>query len=189
MLPQRFYSHLSPGLRECLSGQYDEDYHDRYWKMGLVENCKVAGIVTNDVVRLLPSNVEEIRAFYAVHYPGNWFDPRMLESLQTFGIYASQEDYQGSKQPPELIAIAGVHVFSKLYQVAALGNIAVHAAHRGKGLARRVTAALVNSLLGEEIQHIGLNVSASNTAAIACYRRLGFEKIGEYDEVMWTTRE
>lgn len=70
-----------------------------------------------------------------------------------------------------------------------LGNIAVHPDHRGKGLARKVTAALVKSLLDEGIEQIGLNVSDSNPAAIACYTRLGFERVGTYEEIMWDKKK
>ena len=40
--------------------------------------------------------------------------------------------------------------------------------------------------LGHAVDHIGLNVKADNTAAIACYERLGFRPVAEYEEVMLT---
>jgi ribosomal protein S18 acetylase RimI-like enzyme len=79
-------------------------------------------------------------------------------------------------------------VFSKEYKVAALGTIAVHTDFRGIGLAYQVTAALIRSLLLEGIEHIGLNVCSTNGPAIACYHKLAFEKVGEFDEVMWTKK-
>jgi predicted GNAT family acetyltransferase len=56
------------------------------------------------------------------------------------------------------------------------------AAHRNKGYGRLVTARLCQSLL-EKVEHIGLNVKADNDAAIACYRKLGFEIIAPYGEL------
>ena len=206
ILPNKFYSHLSVGFRTALEFNYQADDHGRYWKMGLTDNSKVEQVDTKNAVQLMPTDFSLIQQFYDEHYPGNWFDQRMLDSLQTFGIFASSEDdvrcysYSGDSDKNSvntagvvgrtdsrgaLIAIAGIHVFSRNYRVASLGNIAVHSLYRGKGLARCVTAALVKSLLNEGVQLIGLNVSGDNAAAISCYRKLGFEKVGEYDEIMW----
>jgi ribosomal protein S18 acetylase RimI-like enzyme len=184
-IPPRFYSHLSTGLRDSISPYYDGEYHGRYWKMGLTDFRKHLVVAADDTVRLHPDDHEQILTFYATHYPGNWFDYRMLETLQTFGVYG--RSFEGGARG-ELIAVAGVHVFSKEYKVAALGNIAVHTDFRGRGLAYQVTAALIQSLLLEGIEHVGLNVCSTNGPAIACYHKLGFEKVGEYDEVMWTKK-
>ena len=79
--------------------------------------------------------------------------------------------------------VAGVHVHSPAMRVAALGNIATHTRARGRGLASAVTAALCHRL-APEVDLIGLNVAARNAAAIACYRRVGFEPIAEYEELL-----
>lgn len=190
-LPAVFYSHLGVTLPDALYVKYKSDYHGRYLKMGLMDKTVASTVDVKNVERLLPSNLEQIQLFYVQSYPGNWFDERMLESLQTFGIWGADRcgeqgggTTSGTAQK-ELIAVAGIHVFSKAYKVASLGNIAVHPAHRGKGLARIVTAALLKSLLGEGIEHVGLNVREDNAAAVACYTHLGFEKVGEYEEIMW----
>jgi hypothetical protein len=39
------------------------------------------------------------------------------------------------------------------------------------------------------VEYIGLNVEASNIAAIKCYQKLGFEMVSEFCEVMWDRRE
>ena len=44
-----------------------------------------------------------------------------------------------------------------------------------------VTARLCRSLR-ETVDHIGLNVQADNDAALACYRKLGFEIVAPYGE-------
>jgi predicted GNAT family acetyltransferase len=67
--------------------------------------------------------------------------------------------------------------------VAALGSIATRPDQRGRGLARAATSALCR-LVQPEVDHIGLNVVADNAAAIACYRRVGFEQVGEYEEYL-----
>lgn len=184
LLQNRFYSHLSMGLSDELAQIYDVECRGLYRKMGLTNPAAALAVDTIGVDRLSMKDLLEIQSFYRVHYPGNWFDERMLETTQTFGVWATTDEQNNR----ELIAIAGIHVFSTTYRVAALGNIAVHLEHRGRGLAGKVTAALVQSLLNEGIEHIGLNVLASNAAAVACYTKLGFEPLADFEEIMWTLK-
>ena len=37
--------------------------------------------------------------------------------------------------------------------------------------------------------HIGLNVKAANAAAVRCYRQVGFQVAGEYEEGLMTAAE
>jgi predicted GNAT family acetyltransferase len=93
----------------------------------------------------------------------------MLEPGQYLGAFAGDE----------IVAVAGVHVYSERYRVAALGNVSTHPRHRGRGLG---TAALCRRLLGR-VDRIGLNVKADNAAARRCHEKLGFEVRAPYEEV------
>ena len=53
--------------------------------------------------------------------------------------------------------------------------------YRGKGLGARLTSAVVNTLIKEGIQTIGLNVSPENPAT-KLYHRLGFREASSYIE-------
>jgi ribosomal protein S18 acetylase RimI-like enzyme len=75
-----------------------------------------------------------------------------------------------------------VHVYSARYRVAALGNITTHPGLRGRGLATAASARLCRELVQAGVDCIGLNVKADNTAALSCYRKLGFERVAEYGE-------
>lgn len=172
LLPPHFYAHLSPEARDALTPRYTLEPHGLHLKMALKNPDRLAGIDTSAVERLAPAAAGELQAFYARSYPGNWFDPRMLETGQYFGI----RDDDGA-----LVSVAGVHVYSAEQRVAALGNITTLPSARGRGLATMATAALCRSLL-HTVDLIGLNVHADNVAAIACYRRLGFEAAAEYEE-------
>lgn len=172
LLPPRFYAHLSPHARDALTPHYTLEPHGPHLKMALKNPDRLAGVDTSAVERLAPAAVDELRAFYAHSYPGNWFDPRMLETGQYFGI----RDNNGA-----LLSVAGVHVYSAEQRVAALGNITTLPSARGRSLATTATAALCRSLL-QTVDLIGLNVRADNAAAIACYRRLGFDIVAEYEE-------
>ena len=97
----------------------------------------------------------------------------MLETKQYFGI----------KVKSQLVSAAGIHVYSKQYKVAAIGNIVTHPDFRGKGFGKSVTAKLSQSLM-KDIDDIGLNVKADNKTAIAIYKKLGFNIVETYYENM-----
>jgi predicted GNAT family acetyltransferase len=81
------------------------------------------------------------------------------------------------------VSVAGIHIHSKRYKLAALGNIATHPDYRGQGLAKASCAKLCQELI-RTVDHIGLNVKADNASAIGCYEKLGFKHIARYEECM-----
>lgn len=171
LLPQAFHAHLSPGLDLSLRDTFALDCHGSFLKMALVRRDAIAGVRQAGVRQLGQGDLKELLTFYAESYPNNWFDPRMLETGHYYGL----------RRDSRLVSVAGVHVFSPRYRVAALGNITTHPACRGRGYAVQVTAHLCRSL-EQHVDHIGLNVMADNQAAISCYGRLGFQTIGQYEE-------
>ena len=173
LLPQRFYAHLSSGVESVFRGTHHLEPHGDHLKMGLLHTSAVDTFDCPETCGLGRDDVEEIVAFYRRCYPGNWFDPRMLETGQYFGI----------RKEGCLVSVAGIHVYSPEYKVAALGNIATEPSHRNKGYGRQVTAKTCQSLL-KDVCHVGLNVKADNDAAISCYKRLGFETVASYGEYM-----
>ncbi len=169
-LPPLCYAHLSPGLLPRLGDRWSPQHHGLHLKMAHRDRDRLA-LHTDDVQRLGPADLADLQALYQRSYPDNWFDARMLQTGQYFGI----------RQDEQLVCVAGIHVYSPRYRVAALGNVTTDPQWRGRGLARRTTARLCHSLY-QTVSTIGLNVKAENTAAIACYRSLGFVEIGQYDE-------
>lgn len=181
LLPDRFYAHLSPGLEEAFAGTYRLDPHGLHHKMALRDASPIAAVeghthsspADDKLVRLSRSDLDDLEHLYQESYLGNWFDPRMLETEQYFGVRVDDR----------LVSAAGVHVYSEHYRVAAIGNVVTHPAHRNQGYAGRVTARLCRSLL-EKVEHVGLHVKADNKAALTCYRKLGFEIIASFGEFM-----
>jgi len=176
-LPERFYAHLSPGVGAPLRKTHRLVPHGAHRKMRLAHPERLDTLETSSVVRLKPRDKDALLAFYAECYPGNWFAPRMLETRRYFGL----------KEKGRLMSVAGVHVCSPRYGVAALGNIATRPEARGRGLGTRVTARLCRSLL-EDIPEIGLNVKSDNAAAVAVYEKLGFEHAATYLEYVLEKR-
>ncbi len=171
LLPIRFYAHLSPGLEEALQKKYSLESRGLHHKMALLDNTHIPQVIASHVVRLNTNDLDTIQVLYNESYPRNWFNARMLETGQYFGI----------KEGNRLISIAGIHVYSPLYKVAALGNITTLPNHRNNGLGKQTTIRLCQALLQEDIR-IGLNVKADNTAAIKCYEQIGFKTVSSYNE-------
>jgi len=164
LLPQRCYAHLSPGVESAFRSTHHLDPHGEHLKMALLHRSAIDACDCPDISLLGRDDVNEIVEFYQQCYPRSWFDPRMLETNKYFGV----------RKDGHLISVAGIHVYSPEYKVAALGNIATAPSYRNRGFARQVTAKTCQSLL-KDVCHIGLNVKADNDAAISCYKRLGFE--------------
>jgi ribosomal protein S18 acetylase RimI-like enzyme len=171
LLPCRFHAHLSPGVEATLEEKYKMKSHGKHYKMALSDKSSLYDIDCSQVIHLQSNDLDEILQLYKEGYPGNWFDTRMLETKQYFGI----------RRENRLVSIAGIHVYSEKYKVAALGNIVTHPDYRSDGLGKSVTAKLCQSL-SKQVDHIGLNVKSDNEIAISMYKRLGFEIIGSYWE-------
>jgi RimJ/RimL family protein N-acetyltransferase len=171
-LPRRFYAHLTEGVADALADDYHLQPHGTFLKMGLTDRSRVTALSGSEAVALTAADMDELLALYTASYPGNWFVPRMLQTGCYFGI----------RRAGVLVCVAGVHVYSPHYKVAALGNVTTRPDARGQGFGTAATAKLCQWLLQAGIEHVGLNVKADNDAAIACYKKLGFERIANYGE-------
>jgi ribosomal protein S18 acetylase RimI-like enzyme len=75
----------------------------------------------------------------------------------------------------ELAAVAGTHLVAPTWGVAAVGNVYVHPAWRGRGYGALVSSAVTAELLQRGLLVV-LNVDQNNPAAINLYRQLGFRE-------------
>jgi ribosomal protein S18 acetylase RimI-like enzyme len=173
LLPSRFHAHLSPGLAEVFDEKYEFAHSHKHYKMALTDRSRLADVDCSQVVRLNMDDLDDMLGLYEEAYPGNWFDPRMLQTGQYFGV----------RKKIRLVSAGGVHVYSQKYKVASLGNVVTHPAQRNNGHAKAATAKLCQSL-AQNVHHIGLNVNADNTAAISLYEKLGFDTVSIYYECM-----
>jgi len=104
---------------------------------------------------------------------GNAFAPYQLRD----GVY------YGVEVGGQLVSVAGTHLVSPTFGVAAVGNIFTHPDHRRRGYATACTSHVVEELLTQGLD-IVLNVNQQNTEAIGVYERLGFRKYCPYIEVI-----
>lgn len=172
-LPAQFFAHVGLGVFE--------GFH------GIEFQSEGVGIkmLRNKVVEHTPHYVSEretsfkhLKDFYDNHAYGQdnesrFFEPYMLQ----------MSPYRVIKENGKIVSAAGVHVASRRYSVASLGNVATTPDLRGKGMASAAVFALVGDLQ-PQFSDIGLNVLKANTAAVRCYERLGFEASLEYEEGM-----
>jgi predicted GNAT family acetyltransferase len=172
-LPGRFEAHLSPTVAEAVKKRCKIESYDKHYKMGLKDTSLLHDIDCSKVVRLTENDMDDMIGLYEEGYRGNWFDARVLQTNEYFGFRLKNR----------LVSIAGVHVYSEKYKVAALGNIVTHPHYRGRGFGKAVTARLCQSL-SEHVDNIGLNVKADNAAAIALYEKLGFHIASTFYELV-----
>lgn len=176
-LPDKFYAHISPGLKDALLNDHEYESGGRYLKMYLTKDKMedhIKDSSDDNIRRMNASDLDDILKFYEKNYPGNWFDKRMLGTGKYFGYFDNDK----------IAGISGIHVYSKEYKVAALGNITTGIEYRGKSVCTKLTSALCSDLF-ETVDLIGLNVSESNVAAIRCYEKTGFKEYAGFEECMF----
>ncbi len=167
------YAHFTPSLRPAIERAATIDGRGHHAKLVWTDRSRIDDVATEHVEALGPSDADEVLALLDADHPEHFFHPRVLQDGLAFGI----------RDAGRLVACAGVHVLSRSYRVAALGNVVTSAAHRGRGLALATCAALLRAL-APIADVVGLNVDRENRAALRCYERLGFTFVAEYDEAV-----
>ena len=118
-----------------------------------------------DLRRLTDRDSNAIDQLYRGHCDApDSFHPGQLELGPFFGVWDSGV----------LVATAGIHVLSKTYGVAAVGNVFTHPVFRKRGLARACSQSVLLELENLGIATIVLNVAQDNRASIQLYQSLGF---------------
>ena len=181
-LPDRFFYNLAPELEDTLLPSWELSPHGLYWKMSLGDASLVERVDTTRCVPLTTGDLPEIRSFLEGAYLPSETGGAFFESVMVEPGF-----YRGLRRDGSLVAMAGLHVFSERYGVSALGNVVTHPQARGQGIARLLTAAVCQAL-GRHVPTIGLNVLCENSAAIRCYRSLGFRTVRSYEEGIATRR-
>ncbi|MER7762225.1 GNAT family N-acetyltransferase [Streptomyces sp. NPDC097619] len=182
VLPRRFFGHLTGEAGKVLESAYEVRPHGTLLRMELA--TAPAPVPAEDrphgpwhPAPLDRSDLPDLLDLFTRAYPGNWFDDRMLDTGQ----------YVGARLDGRLVSVAGVHVYSPTYRVAALGNVTTDPALRGRGAGTACVTALCHRLVGTT-DTIGLNVRADNPTALALYHRLGFTEVTPFTEATYTTR-
>jgi len=134
---------------------------------------KPVPLVDAEIVALQSNHLPEICRLYA-SWPDTVFTLFMFEHGVYYGAYIRGE----------LVAISGTHAVSTRHQIGVIGNVFTHPEHRGRGLATAVTGAVARELFARGARDVALNAREDNLAAIAAYRRIGFQ----VEEPFWEAR-
>jgi ribosomal protein S18 acetylase RimI-like enzyme len=159
------YTYTLMGYSRALIRHYLEiETEEHMWRMVLKpSDFQPASRV--HIRQLWRSDLEQIEQLFADHpHRPDAFSPEQLGA----GIF------YGSFLGDQLASVAGTHIVSEGMRIAALGNIFTHPQARNQGHATKTTSAVVEDLLGMQIETIVLNVSMNNHPALSCYRKLGF---------------
>ncbi|MGD9144106.1 MAG: GNAT family N-acetyltransferase [Anaerolineae bacterium] len=133
------------------------------WRMVLNPNRFQAGRST--CIRLSPAHHDLLTELYSLG-GGDAFDLAQLQHGAFYGVLVENR----------LVAVAGTHLVSPTYGVAAVGNVFTHPHYLRRGYGTATTRAVVAELLARGIQDVILNVGQTNASAIHIYERLGFER-------------
>ncbi len=116
-------------------------------------------------VRLLRgSDRRALNALYALEGAPGYYTAKHIES----GVY------YGAFEGSQLVSVAGTHVVAPHASIGVVGNVFTHPAHRGRGLATRVTSRVTGELFDRGCALVALTVDPTNTPAVRAYNRLGY---------------
>jgi ribosomal protein S18 acetylase RimI-like enzyme len=172
-LPEKVYCHLDVHMSNALFSPSRELAIERFfnYKLGDAEAMKTCDI--NRVQQLDRMDMPDIHAFLKRYYPEYLLDEEFVDRGFFYAI----------KEQSSIISLAGVVAKSDHYKLASIGNVVTHPNYRGKKLASKTITALLHHLR-PKYPNIHLNVKATNEVAISCYKKLGFVKIGVFEEVI-----
>ncbi len=145
-----------------LARAYRLEYQDSMLRMVLPGPARPPKESSPDIMRLDDRFLPELQSLYRQAH-GNAFASYQLR----------QGVFYGLQQQGQLAAVAGTHIVSPAYRVAAVGNVFTRPEFRGQGYARQVTYAVCRELQAQGMD-IVLNVEQSNHQAVHVYKKLGF---------------
>lgn len=167
---------LQPESREALGERLKVKFELEMWRM-VLDRTKFHPIPGAEVEELDLRDLEDLQMLFGEYADQpDAFTPSQLEQGVFFGV----------RDGSDLVSVAGTHVLSSQYRLAALGNVFTRPDHRDKGLGTRVSSCVVEKLISLGIDTIVLNVAKQNHPAVKSYTRIGFQPHCSYLEGLGT---
>jgi ribosomal protein S18 acetylase RimI-like enzyme len=171
----RISLHVRPDAVAAMAPAFQPVQLSPMWRMA-VDKASFRSAPTSDVVPLTDADLADLNALYEDgHRAGEgptFFHPSML----------GQGSFRGIREGADLIAVAGTHLQSAALGISAIGNVYTRRDRRRRGLAARVTSAVVGAAIDAGIPTIVLNVSQANVGARRVYEQLGFRLYCDFVE-------
>lgn len=164
-LPSRFLFHAHESLYPMIQQVFQPKSAQMMLRMGLKKSNYIARKLDTSKVEILGHRDTAAMMELYTFYPDHLFEAYQLESGLYFGVRDPKLGFS---------SVAGIHVFSETYDVAAIGNFVTHPERRGQKLASRCTKRLLDSLF-ERTSLVALNVQEKNEPAVKIFRNFGFE--------------
>ncbi|MFQ5858858.1 MAG: GNAT family N-acetyltransferase [Anaerolineae bacterium] len=168
--PERAYFTCRAEHLPVVEAYYDLDEIEHMFRMAITPADFRS--VSGPTIKLDLSHLDALRQLYRLG-GGDAFAPYQLQD----GIY------YGVEVSGRLVSVAGTHLTSPTFGVAAVGNIFTHPNHRRRGYATACTSHVVEELLADDLDVV-LNVNRENAEAIGVYERLGFRRYCPFIEVV-----
>ncbi|SMD04496.1 N-acetyltransferase [Rhizobium sp. RU36D] len=130
-----------------------------------------------EIVDMVPEDCPEVSVLHGQRFARPWGDGEFLSLLlqpNVFGFVARQTNALIFKPP-----MAGFVLAREVAGEAEILTVAVHEKQSRHGLGWRLMQAAIRHAEASGGQEMFLEVDDGNAAAIALYRKLGFEKAGE----------
>ena len=176
LFPQRIYLTCRPEQLPITHVFYLWEETVPMWRMVLKPSSFRPA--KGDCVRLEHVHYDQLVELYTL-YRISAFSPAQLQQGIFYGVLVRGQ----------IVSVAGTHLISPTYSVAAVGNILTHPDYRERGYGTAATSAVVAELLQRGIRDIILNVGQDNTGAIRIYERLGFRQYCPFFEGSASSRE
>jgi GNAT superfamily N-acetyltransferase len=168
LAPERVYLTCRPEMLDLTRAFYAWDEITPMWRLVLNRErfLPVRHVPDQAILApLRPAHVAQINELFVLG-GGLAFSPAQVE----LGVFYGVLD-EGA-----LVAVAGTHLVSATYSVAAIGNVFTHPDYRRRGYGTLATSAVAAELLRRGIRDVVLNVAQENGPALRIYEKLGFER-------------
>lgn len=174
-LPQNLYCHLNINTSKYLLNNRKLGCCVKYYNMKLnkeyfLKNNKDINFDIH-VKRMEASEKDKLLEFLDKNHPGYMLEEKFFNE----GLYHAIELADNT-----IVSVCGI--FSDSSEVIQIGNVSTAIEYRKKGLARRCLYEIIKTIMPMN-KDIVLNVKQDNKNALNLYSKMGFEVIGEFEEV------
>lgn len=121
--------------------------------------------------RMTLADVPQVHAIEMATFPMPWSEQSFVDEM-TKNVCAR---YLVAEEDGQILAFAGAWM---ILEEGHITNIAVQKEHRGRGIGKAITSALVQYAANLGVQYMTLEVRRSNLVAQSLYRSLNFLELG-----------